>query len=84
MKHRYSISDYTENEWNKKDEEYEKLLDDLKDLVADAENQSLMFIDGVQYPTSYLWREVATTALKLANYADWFDRYDQKNNSRKD
>ena len=38
-----------------------------------------MLIDGVQYPTSYLWREVATTALKLANYADWFDRYDEKN-----
>ena len=84
MKHRYSISDYTENEWNKKDEEYEKLLDDLKDLVADAENQSLVYVDGVHYPPSLLWRDVATTALELANYADWFDRYDQKNNSRKD
>ena len=84
MKHRYSISDYTENEWNKKDEEYEKLLDDLKDLVADAENQSFVLIDGVHYPTSLLWRDVAITALELANYADWFDRYDQKNNSRKD
>ena len=84
MKHRYSISDYTENEWNKKDEEYEKLLDDLKDLVADAENQSIVIIDGVKYPTSMLWHDIATTALELANYADWFDRYDQKNNSRKD
>lgn len=78
------ISDYTENEWNKKDEEYEKLLDDLKDLVADAENQSIVIIDGIKYPTSMLWCDVATTALELANYADWFDRYDQKNNSRKD
>ena len=84
MKHRYSISDYTENEWNKKDEEYEKLLDDLKDLVADAENQSIVIIDGIKYPTSMLWHDIATTALELANYADWFDRYDQKNNSRKD
>lgn len=31
-----------------------------------------------------LWHDIATTALELANYADWFDRYDQKNNSRKD
>ena len=84
MKYKYTISNYTENEWNKKDEEYEKLLDDLKDLVADAENQSIVLIDGVHYPTSLLWRDVATTALELANYADWFDRYDQKNNSRKD
>lgn len=51
-----------------------------KKLVADAENQSLVYVDGVHYPPSLLWREVATTALKLANYADWFDRYDQKNN----
>lgn len=78
------ISDYTENEWNKKDEEYEKLLDDLKDLVADAENQGLVYVDGVHYPTSLLWRDVAKTALELADLADWFDRYDQKNNSRKD
>ena len=84
MKHRYSISDYTENEWNKKDEEYEKLLDKLKDLVEDAENQSIVIIDGIKYPTSMLWHDIATTALELANYADWFDRYDQKNNSRKD
>lgn len=84
MKNKYTISNYTENEWNKKDEEYEKLLDDLKDLVADAENQSIVIIDGIKYPTSMLWHDIATTALELANYADWFDRYDQKNNSRKD
>ena len=84
MTNKYTISNYTENEWNKKDEEYEKLLDKLKDLVEDAENQSIVIIDGIKYPTSMLWHDIATTALELANYADWFDRYDQKNNSRKD
>lgn len=78
------ISDYTENEFNKKDQECEQLLGKIKKLVEDAENQSIVIIDGVKYPTSLLWRDVATTALELANYADWFDRYDQKNNSRKD
>ena len=66
MKYKYTISNYTEDEFNKKGEEYEQL------------------VDGVHYPPSLLWRDVATTALELANYADWFDRYDQKNNSRKD
>ena len=84
MKYKYTISNYTENEWNKKDEEYEQLVDKLKDLAEDAENQSIVIIDGIKYPTSMLWRDVAATALELANYADWFDRYDQKNNSRKD
>lgn len=78
------ISDYTENEFNKKDQECEQLLGKIKKLVADAENQGLVYVDGVHYPTSLLWRDVAITALELANYADWFDRYDQKNNSRKD
>ena len=78
------ISDYTENEFNKKDQECEQLLGEIKTLVEDAENQSIVIIDGVKYPTSLLWRDVAATALELANYADWFDRYDQKNNSRKD
>lgn len=78
------ISDYTENEFNKKDRECEQLLSKIKKLVADAENQSLVYVDGVNYPTTLLWRDVATTALELANYADWFDRYEQKNNSRKD
>ena len=84
MKYKYTISNNTENEWNKKDEEHEKLLDKLKDLVEDAENQSIVIIDGIKYPTSMLWHDIATTALELANYADLFDRYDQKNNSRKD
>lgn len=84
MKYKYAISNYTEDKFNKKDEEYEQLVDKLKDLVEDAENQSIVIIDGVKYPTSMLWRDIATTALDLANYADWFDRYDQKNNSRKD
>lgn len=78
------ISDYTENEFNKKDQECEQLIDKLKDFVEDAENQSLVYVDGVHYPTSLLWRDVAKTALELADLAEWFDRYDQKNNSRKD
>lgn len=84
MKYKYTISNYTEDELNKKDEEYEQLVDKLKDLVEDAENQSLVYVDGVHYPTSLLWRDVAKTALELADLAEWFDRYDQKNNSRKD
>ena len=84
MKYKYTISNYTEDEFNKKGEEYEQLVDKLKYLAEDAENQSLVYVDGVHYPPSLLWRDVATTALELANYADWFDRYDQKNNSRKD
>ena len=84
MTNKYTISNYTENEFNKKDQECEQLLGKIKKLVADAENQSLVYVDGVHYPPSLLWRDVATTALELANYADWFDRYDQKNNSRKD
>ena len=80
MKYKYTISNYTEDEFNKKGEEYEQLVDKLKDLAEDAENQSLVYVDGVHYPPSLLWRDVATTALKLSNYADWFDRYDQKNN----
>ena len=36
------ISDYTENEFNKKDQECKQLLGKIKKLVADAENQGLV------------------------------------------
>lgn len=84
MKYKYTISNYTENEFNKKDQECEQLIDKLKDLMGDAENESIVIIDGVKYPTSMLWHDIAATALEVANYYDWFDRFNQKNNSQED
>lgn len=76
--------EYTENNFNKKDNEYTNKIKILKRSTMFAENESKYNIDGTNYPVSTIWRDVAITALELANYADWFDRYDQKNNSRKD
>lgn len=68
---------YTENNFNKKDNEYTNKIKFLKRSTMFAENESNYNIDGTNYPVSTIWREVAATALALADLADWFDRYDK-------
>lgn len=68
---------YTENNFNKKDNEYTNKIKFLKRSTMFAENESKCNIDGTNYPVSTIWREVASTALALADLADWFDRYDK-------
>lgn len=68
---------YTENNFNKKDNEYTNKIKFLKRSTMFAENESNYNIDGTNYPVSTILREVASTALALADLADWFDRYDK-------
>ena len=80
---------YTENNFNKKDNEYTNKIKFLKRSTMFAENEGNYNIDGTNspegnynidgtsYPVSTIWREVASTALALADLADWFDRYDK-------
>lgn len=68
---------YTENNFNKKDNEYTNKIKFLKRSTMFAENESNYSIDGTNYPVSTIQREVASTALALADLADWFDRYDK-------
>ena len=68
---------YTENNFNKKDNEYTNKIKFLKRSTMFVENESNYSIDGTNYPVSTIWREVASTALALADLADWFDRYDK-------
>ena len=49
-----------------------------------SENESSNLIDGVSYPVSTTWREIAQIALDLADGADWFDRYYKMNDSKKE
>lgn len=66
---------YTDHEFNKHEDRYSNKLNYLKESVTFAENESNYRIDGTLYPTSTIWRDVAKTALELADLADWFDRY---------
>lgn len=75
---------YTEFEFNKQDATYTRQIDTLKKLVECAENESSNLIDGVFYPVSTTWREIAQIALDLADGADWFDRYYKMNDSKKE
>lgn len=75
---------YTEIEFNKQDATYIRQIDTLKKLVECAENESNNLIDGISYPVSTTWREIAQIALDLADGADWFDRYYKMNDSKKE
>ncbi|WP_308556775.1 hypothetical protein [uncultured Lactobacillus sp.] len=61
-------------EFNRNDKEMTKTIKELKETIECAENEGVDIVDGVTYPTSYLWRNAAELALKLANIQDWFDR----------
>lgn len=59
-------------EFNKHDEKMTQDIEAIKELIENAENQAVITVNGVTYPTSYLWRKVAELALDLANEQEWF------------
>lgn len=66
-------------EFDKRDKKMTQDIETLKMLIESAENESTEIIDGVTYPTSHIWREIAKIALDLADQQEWFERYDDKN-----
>lgn len=75
---------YTEEEFEKQDAYCTEQIKRLREAVDLAENESNLTIDGVPYPVSAQWREIAQIALDLADTADWFDRYYYYNDEIKD
>ena len=75
---------YTEEEFAKQDAYCAEQIKGLKEAVELAENESNLAIDGVPYPVSAQWREIAQIALDLADKADWLDRYYYYNDEIKD
>ena len=67
-------------EFDKRDKKMTQDIETLKMLIESAENESTEIIDGVTYPTSYIWREIAKNALDLADQQEWFERYEDKEN----
>ena len=65
-------------EFDKRDEKMTQDIESLKSLIEGAENGSIEIIDGVTYPTSYIWREIAKIALDLANQQEWFESYEDQ------
>lgn len=66
---------YTEEEFEKQDAYCTEQIKRLREAVDLAESESNLTIDGVPYPVSAQWREIAQIALDLADKADWFDRF---------
>ena len=67
-------------EFDKRDKKMTQDIESLKTLIEGAENESTEIIDGVTYPTSHIWREIAKNALDLADQQEWFERYEDKEN----
>ena len=67
-------------EFDKRDEKMTQDIETLKMLIESAENESTEIIDGVTYPTSHIWREIAKNALDLADQQEWFESYEYKEN----
>ena len=72
---------YNQSEFNKHDKNQEELIKQLKQDIELAENEATVTVDGIYYPVSTIWREVAYLALELADNSDWFDRYDELSNN---
>ena len=60
MKYKYAISNYTEDKFNKKDEEYEQLVDKLKDLY-----KTLVQIEKINY-SNQIKLDIAHKTLEIA------------------
>ncbi|OXC25249.1 MULTISPECIES: hypothetical protein [Lactobacillus] len=67
-------------EFDKRDKKMTQDIETLKMLIESAENESTEIIDGVTYPASHIWREIAKNALDLADQQEWFERYEDKEN----
>ena len=65
-------------EFDKRDKKMSRDIRTLKELVECAENQGTEIINGVTYPASHTWREIAQLALDLADQQEWFERYEDK------
>lgn len=70
-----SKSEYSENEFYEHESTIEMLKKEIKADLENAKNEGNLIIDTVAYPTSYVWRNIAKLALRMADEEDWFDRY---------
>jgi hypothetical protein len=69
-------------EFDERDKKMTKDIKNLKMLIEDAENEGTEIIDGVTYPASHTWREIAQVALNLADQQEWFERYEDRYESK--
>lgn len=74
-----STSQYSEDEFYKHENTVEELKKEIKANLENAENEGNFILDNRAYPTSYVWRDIAQLALRMADEEDWFDRYFDKN-----
>ena len=65
-------------EFEKYDKKMTQDISTLKRLVECAENEAPTIVDGITYPASHGWYEVAQLALDLADRQEWFERYEDK------
>lgn len=65
-------------DFDKRDKKMTQDIETLKMLIESAENESTEIIDGVTYPASHIWREIAKIALDLANQQEWFESYEDQ------
>ena len=56
-------------EFDKRDEKMTQDIETLKMLIESAENESTEIIDGVTYPTSHIWREIAKNRFRFSRSA---------------
>lgn len=71
----------TENqkiEYQKNCKELEQQENDISNLVDSATNEGTSYYEGVAYGTAHQWREVAETALSLANIQEAINRYEDR------
>ena len=79
-----SNGEYSENEFFEHESTVEKLKKEIKADLEKAKNEGNLIMDTVAYPTSYVWRNIAKLALKVADKEDWFDRYFDRNSDYHD
>ena len=58
-------------EFDKRDKKMTQDIETLKMLIESAENEGTEIINGVTYPASHTWRD-------LADQQEWFERYEDK------
>lgn len=79
-----STSKYTKEEFDEHESTVKRLTIEINDCIENAENKGNFILDNRVYSKSYRWRIVAKIALKLADEADWFDRYFDRNSDYHD
>lgn len=64
-----------DKEFDKRDKKMSGDIAEIRKFIDAAEDLGIEIVDGIEYPTAHIWKNVAEKALDLSNQQEWFDEY---------